>query len=378
MRSLSDIQNLNGVRVLVRAALNVPVAHGKVVNNFRLRGALPTINYLREKGAKVILISHISHKETPSLAPMWEAMKEFIPDVQFVADIVGSDAQRAVAALTPGNVLILENLRQDAREEGNDEEFARELASLGDIFIQDTFDVCHREHASIVGIPKFLPSYAGLLVEKEVTELSRALSPVAPSLAVVGGAKFSTKEPVLKKLLATYDQVFVGGALANDFLKLAGNPVGVSLVSGEHEEDIKELLQNDRLVVPVDAIVAPKGGARTEGRVAELSDVKEDEAILDVGPKTVEMLAEIAKNSKSVLWNGPLGNYENGFTDGTEGAARAIAGSGAHSVVGGGDTIAAIEYLGIGEQFSFISTGGGAMLDFLAEGTLPGIEALNS
>ncbi|MBY0110896.1 phosphoglycerate kinase [Patescibacteria group bacterium] len=378
MRSLSDIQNLNGVRVLVRAALNVPVAGGKVVNTFRLRGALPTINYLREKGAKVILMSHISHKETPSLAPMWEAMKEFIPNVQFVADIVGDEARNAVAALAPGDVLILENLRQDAREEGNDEEFARELASLGEIFVQDTFDVCHREHASIVGIPKFLPSYAGLLVEKEVAELSRALAPVAPSLAVVGGAKFSTKEPVLKKLLTAYDRVFVGGALANDFLKLAGNPVGVSLVSGEHEEDIKELLKNDRLVIPVDAIVAPKGGSRAEGRVAELGDVKDDEAILDIGPKTVEMLAEIAQNSKSVLWNGPLGNYENGFTDGTEGVARAIAGSGAHSVVGGGDTIAAIEHLGIGEQFSFISTGGGAMLDFLAEGTLPGIEALNS
>jgi len=377
MKSLSDIPKLNDVRVLVRSSLNVPVADGKVVNTFRLRGALPTINYLREKGARVILISHISGKGTESLAPMWEAMKEFIPDIQFCPDIIGDQARNAVSALGAGEVLILENLRQNPGEEGNDEAFAKELASLGEVFVQDTFDVCHRKHAGVVGIPKFLPSYAGLLVEKEVQELAGALHPQYPSLAIISGAKFSTKEPVIKKLLASYDKVFVGGALANDFIKEAGNPVGASLVSGTSGEEIRELLHNKKVVIPVDAIVAPKGAGRDAGHPTTLSDVKEDEAILDIGPETSTLLADIVKDSKSVLWNGPLGNYENGFTDGTENLAKAIVASGAHSVMGGGDSIAVVENLGLADKFSFISTGGGAMLDFLAEGTLPGIEALN-
>ncbi len=377
MKSLSDIPKLNDVRVLVRSSLNVPVADGKVVNTFRLRGALPTINYLREKGARVILISHISGKGAESLAPMWEAMKEFIPDIQFCPDIIGDQARNAVSALQAGEVLILENLRQNPGEEGDDEAFAKELASLGEVFVQDTFDVCHRKHAGVVGIPKFLPSYAGLLVEKEVQELAGALHPQYPSLAIISGAKFSTKEPVIKKLLASYDKVFVGGALANDFIKEAGNPVGASLVSGTNTEEIRELLHNKKVVIPVDAIVAPKGSARDAGHPTKLSDVKDDEAILDIGPETSALLADIVKESKSVLWNGPLGNYENGFTDGTENLAKAIVASGAHSVMGGGDSIAVVENLGLADKFSFISTGGGAMLDFLAEGTLPGIEALN-
>jgi len=377
MRSLTDLPNLHNVRVLLRAALNVPVENGKVINTFRLRGALPTINYLREKGARIILISHISGEGTESLRPMWEAMKEFLPDVQFSADIIGNKAHEAVAALSPGDVLILENLRQDAREEGNDDEFAKELASLGEVFVQDTFDVCHRKHASVVGVPKFLPSYAGFLVEKEVKELSGALHPVPPSLAVISGAKFSTKEPVIKKLISTYDRVFVGGALANDFLKQAGNSVGASLVSDANAEEIAELLENERVVIPVDVIVATPGSKREGGRIAKLDDIKSVEAILDVGPETNALLASLAKESKTILWNGPLGNYENGFAEGTEALARAVAGSGARSIIGGGDTVAVIEDLGITNKFSFMSTGGGAMLDFLAEGTLPGIEALS-
>ena len=377
MKSLSDIPKLSGVRVLVRSSLNVPVADGKVVNTFRLRGALPTINYLREKGARVILIGHISGKGAESLAPMWGAMKEFIPDIQFCPDIIGDRARNAISALEASGVLMLENLRQNPGEEGNDESFAKELASLGEVFVQDTFDVCHRKHAGVVGIPKFIPSYAGLLVEKEVQELAGALHPQFPSLAIISGAKFSTKEPIIKKLLASYDKVFVGGALANDFIKEAGNPVGASLVSGTNAEEIRELLHNKKVVIPVDAIVAPKGAGRDAGRTTQLSDVQENEAILDIGPETSALLADIVKNSKSVLWNGPLGNYENGFTDGTESLAKAIVASGAHSVMGGGDSIAVVENLGLADKFSFISTGGGAMLDFLAEGTLPGIEALN-
>jgi phosphoglycerate kinase len=271
---------------------------------------------------------------------------------------------------------MLENVRRDAGETRNDPAFAAKLAELADVFVEDSFDVCHREHASVVGVPKLLPSYAGLVVEEEVRELGAALVPSAPSLAVIGGAKFSTKEPVLARLIETYSNVFVGGALANDFMKAAGHPVGASLVSDADAGHIKKMLGNPKLLLPLDYVVAPKGGTRAEGWLADRDDVKEGEAILDNGPKTIEMLAGHIRGAKSVLWNGPLGNYENGFIEGTEALAKVIASSGAHSVVGGGDTIAAIEKNALGTKFSFISTGGGAMLDFLAKGTLPGIRAL--
>ncbi|MFA7310016.1 MAG: phosphoglycerate kinase, partial [Candidatus Paceibacterota bacterium] len=251
------------------------------------------------------------------------------------------------------------------------------LADLADVFVEDSFDVCHRAHASVVGVPEFLPSYAGLLVEEEVNELSKALFPKGPSLAIIGGAKFSTKEPVLKKLLVSYDRVYVGGALANDFAEAQGFPVGKSLVSRADRAELKMLIANRKLALPLDYVVALHGGDARAGRVADPRDVAADEAILDNGPKSIAMLSERAQKAKTILWNGPLGNYENGFTEGTESLARAIAASSAHSIVGGGDTVAAIEKLGVSSRFSFISTGGGAMLDFLAKGTLPGIEPLN-
>jgi len=376
MKKLRDIPHLEGVPVLVRAALNVPVAHGIVTNTFRLRSALPTIEYLREHRAKVILIGHIGDTGTETLLPVFEAMKEYIPDIRFCDAVTGTKVRQAVRELNPGDVLMLENLRRDTGEKKNDHAFALSLASIADVFVQDSFDVCHRSHASVIGIPAFLKSYAGLELELEINELAKARNPKHPALAIIGGAKFSTKEPVLHALIKKYDIVFVGGALANDFMKAKGQSVGTSLVSSTDSSTLSELTESKKIMLPKDYIVGPVGSERSTEHHGPVTAVLSNEAILDAGPVTSLELAQLVAQARIILWNGPLGNYEKGFTDATEGLARAIASSSAYSIVGGGDTIAAIEKLGLGDRISFISTGGGAMLDFLATGTLPGIEAL--
>lgn len=381
MRTVRDIPVFQNIPVLVRASLNVPVENGKVVNDYRLRRALLTIKFLTEQGARVVLISHLGEKGTETLAPVADALGTLIPNVTFFGETIGAGAREAVHNLLPGHILVLENLRRNGGEVKNDRTFALELAKLADVFVEDSFDTCHRLHASIVGVPKLLPSYAGLVLEEEVNELTQALTPSKESLAIIGGAKFNTKEAVLQKLLESYAHVFVGGALANDFLKASGFAVGKSLISDGDDLKIKALLKNPRLVIPIDNVVVPSAkkdspDAHQHARVVANADVGPDDVILDHGPGTTALLAKLATEAKSVLWNGPLGYYENGFIDSTTGLARGIAASSAHSVVGGGDTIAAIEGLGLLQRFSFVSTGGGAMLDFLAQGTLPGITVL--
>ena len=383
MRSVRDIPRIENIPILVRTAMNVPIENGKVVNDYRLRRGLETIRFLSLHHAKVILISHIGEKGTETLAPVAAALGKLIPRVSFFPETIGARARAAVRALLPGDILVLENLRRDRGEQANDPAFAQELAALADVFVEDSFDTCHRVHASIVGVPKILPSYAGLLLEEEIRELSAALAPKKPSLAVIGGAKFSTKESVLTKLLQTYDHVFVGGALANDFLKAAGHDVGKSRVSDGEDANIQNILRNKKLVLPIDVIVIPLSARglpneRSHARIRDVREVHPDEIILDHGPGTQALLTALAKNSKTILWNGPLGNYENGFTDATDDFARVVAARGAHSIIGGGDTIASIENLGLLSHFSFVSTGGGAMLDFLAKGTLPGIAVLDN
>jgi len=358
MRTVRDIQIFQNIPILVRAALNVPVENGKVLNDYRLRRALPTIKFLSERGARVILVSHSGEKGTETLRPAADILRKLVPNVSFFPETTGEKVRAAIRAMTTGHILVLENVRRDAGERENNPLFAQELAALADIFVEDSFDTCHRMHASIVGVPKILPSYAGLLLEDEVRELTRALKPKSPSLAVIGGAKFATKEVVLTMLLEKYDQVFVGGALAHDLLKASGQEVGESLVSDASESFLKTVLANPKLILPVDSVFV-------------------DGIIRDHGAGTSALLADLAKRSKTILWNGPLGNYENGFIAATDAFARAVAASDAYSVVGGGDTIAAIEGLGLLPHFSFVSTGGGAMLDFLARGTLPGIRALS-
>lgn len=375
MRSVRKIKVLENIPVLVRTSLNVPVENGKVTDTFRLKAALPTILYLQKHHARVILVSHITGTGTESLRPMYEALKEFVPRLSFCETSIGPVARETIRRMVPGEVVLLENLRRHKGEEKNDPTFARELASLADVFVQDSFDVCHRTHASVVGVPEFLPSYAGFTVEKEVKELAKARRPKRPALAVVGGAKFSTKEPFLKQLLTAYDYVFVGGALANDFIRAKGYSVGSSLVSEEGQDTMRTLMKNKRLIVPVDVITAPLEGTREEGHAVAVKDIPPTEAVLDIGPHTSAALVELVLKSKTVLWSGPLGRFEHGFSDGNRALARAIIGN-AHSIIGGGDTIAALDALGVTSEFSFVSTGGGAMLDYLTDGRLPGLDAL--
>lgn len=388
MHTVRDIQVFEKIPILVRTALNVPIENGIVASDYRLRRAIPTIRFLAERGAKVILISHIEGEGLPAgrqgtetLEPVARALGKFISGVSFFPETIGTRVRAAIRDLAPGKILVLENLRRNRGEKMNDRAFAGELAALADIFVQDSFDTCHRAHASIVGVPKLLPSYAGILLEEEVNILTKALSPNHPALAIIGGAKFSTKEAVLAKLLETYDQVFVGGALANDFLKVAGYEVGKSAVSRADKNSIQKLIANPKLVMPIDSIVIPSSAhgsinEKMTARIADRGEVRPDEIIFDHGPKTIALLAELARKAKTILWNGPFGKYEDGFIEATDSFARIVAASKSNSIIGGGDTVASIENLGLLPQFSFVSTGGGAMLDFLAEGTLPGIDIL--
>lgn len=371
MRTLSDIPVFHNIPILVRAALNVPIENGAVANDYRLRQMLPTLSYLSTRGARVIVISHLGDLGTETLSPVAKALGKLLPNVSFFPETTGERVRAVIRNMLPGHILVLENLRRNAGEKKNNEAFAKELSLLADVFVQDSFDTCHRMHASFVGVPKFLPSFAGITLEKEVVELSHSFAPKSPSLAVIGGAKFATKKAVLEKLLQTYDVVFVGGALANDFLKANGWGIGKSLISSSADESIRSLLKNPKLYIPED-VIAVSGKT---SRVAS-GDVRPDENILDAGPKTSARLAALASEAKTILWNGPLGNYENGFTEATDVIASAVAQSSAYSILGGGDTVAAVEKAGFLNRFTFVSTGGGAMLEFLAKGTLPGIEAL--
>lgn len=376
MKSVRKLTHVTGQVVLVRAALNVPVENGKVTGTFRLQKALPTILYLQKKGAKVVLLGHIGEQGTETLRPVYEVMKKAIPHLMFSDVTVGKEAKEAVNSMKNGDVLMLENIRRMKGEKENDPHLAQDLSELADVFVEDSFDVCHRRHASVVGVAELLPSYAGFLVENEVAGLEKALKPKSPALAVIAGSKFSTKEPVLHALLQGYEKVFVGGALANDLLKAEGFSLADSLVSGGDHVAMKEITKNKNLLLPTDAMVAPLDAKRSEGELTTIDNIPEHTAILDIGPDTMALLTPHIKKAKTIVWNGTLGKYETGFIDGTRELAKAISKSKAHSIVGGGDTVAALDMLGLTSKFDFVSTGGGAMLDYLAYGTLPGLEVL--
>ncbi|OGG77611.1 phosphoglycerate kinase [Candidatus Kaiserbacteria bacterium RIFCSPLOWO2_01_FULL_54_24] len=367
---LSDPE-LKGKRVLVRSDFNVPVADGEVVDFFRIKQGWETIQYLSERGAKVIVISHVGRAPEETMEPVARAMKKFGP-VVFIADLVGPAARGAAAAMHEGEILLLENLRRDPRETENDPSFAQELASLADIYVDDAFAAAHRAHASIVGVAKLLPSYAGFLMCNEVHEIDAARAPLSPSLAILGGAKFETKAPLIRLLLEKYDHVFITGALSNDVFRARGLSVGRSLVSKELPSD--DILTNPHFLAPVDVTVETEGG---HALVKKPGEITATERIVDVGPETIAMLAPHIAAAKFILWNGPTGIYEQGYIHYTQQVAELAAGSGAKIVIGGGDTIAAIEASGVPkEKLGFLSTGGGAMLEYLLKGALPGIEVL--
>ncbi|QQG38101.1 MAG: phosphoglycerate kinase [Candidatus Kaiserbacteria bacterium] len=374
MKCIDEIPaaDLKGKRVLLRSDFNVPIGRdGAVADTYRIQQGWQTIKYLSEKGARVIVISHIGRDPEETLEPVAQAIKAFGP-VVFIADIVGHAARGAVQAMRDGDVLLLENLRRDPRESGNDEGFAKELASLAEIYVDDAFAAVHRAHASIAGVPKFLPSYAGFLLRDEVREADAARAPLSPSFAMLGGAKFETKAPLIKLLLEKYDRVFITGALANDVFRARGLPTGRSLISKELPGP--DVLQHPHFLAPVDVTVElPDKSAR----VKKPEEVAAEEKIVDIGPETVKLLAPHIAAAKFVLWNGPTGIYEDGYISYTKAIAELAGQSGAKIVIGGGDTIAAIEAAGVDlRKKAFLSTGGGAMLEYLLKGTLPGIEAL--
>lgn len=364
------VQDLKGKRVLVRASLNVPIENGVVLNYFRIMRAMPTLLHLTRAGARVILITHVGRDPKSTVEPIYKVLKEHLA-VTYVPRVIGKEVEEAIGTLKSGEALLLENIRSHEAEVTNNQDFAAKLASYGELYVNDDFANSHRRHASMVGIPQFVECCFGITFQKEYEELSRALKPESPSLFILGGAKFETKLPLLEKFSHTYDQVFVGGALANDLFRAKGYEVGTSLTSGLRPESLT-LHKKENVVLPADVTV--KGEKET--RITDPDDVQQDESILDVGPKSVKVLAELIKDAKTILWNGPLGNYEHGFVEYTKQCAQHIAESSARSVVGGGDTIAAIESLAINDKFDFLSTAGGAMLTFLDTETLPAIDAV--
>ncbi len=353
MKNIKEVQNLEGVKVLVRLDLNVPVENGYVVDDYRIRKSLPLINYLYDKGANLILISHIETKDKPSLEPVAKHFKKLGIDCIFEKNYKKTIGNKS-------RIILLENLRDHEGEKKNDKKFAKELASLADIYVNEAFPVSHREHASVCAITEFIDSYSGIQFEEEIKNLSLAFTPEHPFLFILGGAKFETKLPLVEKFISVADKVFIGGALANDFFKAQGKDVGDSLVS-DKPLDLTKLLDNTKLILPVD-------------------NISKGTAVMDVGLKTIDVLRVEIEKAKFILWNGPLGAYESGYKSGTLQLSEMLADAtkkAVRTVVGGGDTLATIAELKLEDSFTFVSTGGGAMLDFLAKGTLPGIQALN-
>ena len=371
MKKLSGVKKLKGKVVLVRVDFNVPVENGIILDDFRIKKTLPTIEKLRSLGAKVILISHFEGRGDTSLNNILLYLNTFF-SVTFVEDIFSKDARQIVDEMKDSDVVLFENLRKWKGEKENDKSFAKHLASFADIYVNEAFSASHREHASIVGIPKNLPSYAGDLFSEELGALKKVLSPQRPFLFILGGAKFSTKLPLLKKFLKKADRVVIAGALMNNFYKEQGFEVGKSIVENG-DFGIKNMLKDKHLYIPGNVIV------ETKDKYVETRDpskVQVGDIIMDVGPDSIGDMQTFINESKFILWNGPLGNYENGYDEGTKELAHRIAEGAKDSIVGGGDTLTVISKLNLLDKYTFVSTAGGAMLDFLANETLPGIEAL--
>ena len=376
---------VQGKRVLVREDFNVPMAKGVISDDARVRAALPTLSHLAERGAMVIVVSHLGRPKGTdpdlSLRPVAERLAGLLRvEVGFASDCVGEPAQAAVGRLLGGGVLLLENVRFHPEDEANDSDFARRLASLGEVFVNDAFAASHRAHASVVGVASFLPAYAGELMEAELSALHQALDhPRRPMVAVVGGAKVSTKVGVLRHLLEKVDALVIGGAMANTFFRARGWPTGGGLVE-ESALSVANEVQGragDKLVLPVDLVCAEKMEAGQPIRIMPADAVEPGWMALDIGPRSVALFRDRLRGASTVVWNGPLGVTELAdFSAGTKAVGETIAESGAYSLVGGGDTIAALDSLGIVGRFSHVSTGGGATLEYLEGKELPGIAIL--
>ena len=392
-KSVEDIQ-VNGKRVLVRCDFNVPLDENRnITDETRIDGALPTIKYLMDNGAKVILCSHMGKpkgepKPELSLAPVAKKLSEKLgKEVVFAADdnVVGENAKNAVAAMNNGDVVLLENTRYRAEETKNVDEFSKELASLADVFVNDAFGTAHRAHCSNVGVTKYLDTAAaGYLIQKEIEFLGNAVNnPVRPCVAILGGSKVSSKISVINNLLEKVDTLIIGGGMAYTFMKALGEQVGDSLLEADYLDYAKEMMDKAKakgvnLLIPVDTVVAKDFANDAEHKTVERGGIEAGWQGLDIGEKTIELYKNAIKNAKTVVWNGPMGVFEMPtFAKGTNAIAQALAEIDATTIIGGGDSVAAVNQAGLGDKMSHISTGGGASLEFLEGKDLPGIVALN-
>ena len=381
--------DLKGKRVLIRVDFNVPVKNGVVTDATRIKAALPTINYILDGGASLVVMSHYGRPKGQknmdfSMAPIRAEFEKLLgKPVKLAPDVIGEEVEKEVKALKPGEVLLLENVRFYPDEEKNGEEFAKTLASYGDLYVNDAFGTAHRAHASTEGVSHFLPAYAGFLIEKEVKFMAPLLeNPEHPFVAVIGGSKVSSKISVLESLVKTCDTIVIGGGMAYTFLKVLGHSVGTSLVEDDYQETAKAFLaaaekKGVKVILPVDHVCADKFDENATPVAVDSVDIPEGLMGLDIGPKTVALIVSEMKSAKNVVWNGPMGVFEfSAFAKGTEAVAKALAESDAISVVGGGDSVAAINKFGLASQISHVSTGGGASLEFLEGKVLPGIKDL--
>ncbi|MFD3446502.1 phosphoglycerate kinase [Microbacteriaceae bacterium 4G12] len=389
-KSIRDV-DLKGKRVFCRVDFNVPMKEGKITDETRIRAALPTIQYLVEQGAKVILASHLGRPkgqvvEEMRLTPVAVRLGELLgKDVKKADEAFGDAVQEMVAAMNEGDVLVLENVRFYAGEEKNDAELAKEFAALADIFVNDAFGAAHRAHASTAGIADYLPAVSGFLMEKELEVLGKALSnPDRPFTAIIGGAKVKDKIGVIRHLLDKVDNLIIGGGLAYTFVKALGHEIGKSLCEDDKIELAKEFIQLAKekgvnFYMPVDCVIADEFSETANRQVVDIDSIPADWQSLDIGPKTSAIYADVIKNSKLVVWNGPMGVFEMApYAEGTKAVGQALADAeGTYSVIGGGDSAAAVELFGMADKMSHISTGGGASLEFMEGKELPGVVCLN-
>ena len=390
-KTIEDI-DVKGKKVLVRCDFNVPLKDGEITNDKRIVAALPTIKYLAENGAKVILCSHLGrpkgeYKPEFSLAPVAARLSEYLnQEVKLAEDenVVGENAKAMAAALEDGQVMLLENVRYRKEETKNEESFSKELASLAEIFVNDAFGTAHRAHCSTTGVASYLPAVCGYLIQKEITFMGGALAdPKRPLVAILGGAKVSDKIGVITNLLDKCDTLIIGGGMAYTFMKSLGHHIGTSLLEEEQVENAGKMMEDAKakgvnFLIPVDNKVGKEYDENTEAQVVNSDEIPDGWMGLDIGPKTQELFTDAIKGAGTIIWNGPMGVSEwDNFAAGTIAVAKAVADSGAISIVGGGDSVAAVTKLGFSDKMSHISTGGGASLEFLEGKELPGIAALN-
>lgn len=388
-KTVEDI-NVKGKKCIVRCDFNVPMSDGVITDDKRIREALKTVKYLKENGAKIILCSHMGRPKGEfnmkySLAPVAERISELMGcPVAMATDVIGEDAKAKAAALGEGEILLLENLRFHKEEEKNAPEFAKALADFAEIYVNDAFGTAHRAHASTAGIADYLPAVCGYLIQKEIDVMGKALNdPARPFVAILGGAKVSDKIGVIENLIDKVDSLVIGGGMAYTFFKAKGWSVGNSICEDDKVELAKELMakaeaKGVKMLLPVDTVVGKEFKADTEYMTVDSCAIPDAWQGLDIGPKSVELFSETIKNAETVVWNGPMGVFEfEAFAVGTKAVAKAVAESGAISIIGGGDSAAAVEQLGYADKMTHISTGGGASLEFLEGLELPGIAALN-